>query len=434
MSQHTIDQFPVDTSKSAAIQRTKNLARASREGFKYNCPHAYNKHTKYTVAVDWLQLGVLLDEKLQPDLGGDFQKGVYRWLVRPAGSKHYRYIYDVYIGAKQFYVVEVSPRKGKDDTNAIVKLENWLLYDDWHTELQRFLQHNTRELLRISRLDIAFDGLNNIYNMMCDFAADKNDAYGVKLIGKSKISAHELSRITKRPKGFTVGTSKGLKQIAIYNKSKDILRNQKNYIKEYWHANGLDVQTDVYRFEVRLKNKYLETLTGDKLREYTPAQFLANIQDLHFLTSVVNTALVGFFEWVYMDDTNTTRCTRVLIIPPPHYALKRNRTDYNGTAYKAKMQIHNTFFQTCAEIIGKEEGIAIIRQQLAIYDLHDWYATRFHDFAKRYRPEQVETLLELSELAMVKDFNKEKKIRSRMLEIYFSKNSHQLTLKKVNKI
>ncbi len=418
-------------SKQSNIQ--KIFFRKPKEGFKYNCPHAYNTSLPYTVNLDWLQLGVsLADGASGLELGEDFTRGKYRYVCAATGTQHYKYRYDIYKGNDLHYSLEVCPRnKGaKDELNSILKLENWLLYADWHTELTAFIATNIKEVLRISRVDIAVDGANHIYNLMCDYMTGKSDTYGVKMLGKSKITAHEINRLTRRPKGFSIGSKKGNKQIAIYNKTQDIVRTSKNYIRDFWGLNGLDITAENYRFEMRVKNNFLRQLSGDMLpADYTPLSVLNLLKDTAFQLDLVRKSCDSFFDWVYIDDINATRCTPVNLLGFPSYDFKRTPLVYNGTAYKAKMQVHNTFFQVAKEIVGIEEGIAIISKQLETYELHDWYTNRMHDFAKRYRTQTPDALESLLKCSLPTSRSSLKIIKDRMREIYFSQNAKQLKLK-----
>ena len=392
-------------------------------GIKCNCPHRYRtgkKSSNYYSGLDWLQLGVKLNENVaMSEYGSDILKGKYRFVLRETGTQHYRFCYDIYIGQLQYFVLELTPRRdnsnGKNDNCGIIKLENWLLYSDWREALQEFRENFIGEVTTISRLDICFDGLNHVYHLMRAWQNKKSDAYGVKLIGKSDISAHKIDRKTRDPKGYTIGNPKGLKNISIYNKTKDIQRLSKNYIMHRWKQFGLDTNKVHYRVEMRLKWGYLSTLQNpekpckrkqeinvkgvkkkvliDSFEYYTADELLNKLLDIDgdsYMHDVFKTALRGFFEWVIPnpEDKNVSRWERLELFPTEYRnTLMRQHKEYNGTSYKAKMQVHNTYFQVAKEIIGPLEGIARIKEQLSIYELHDWYNVRVNDFRRRYKPE-----------------------------------------------
>lgn len=437
------------TSKDQAIELTRELKKIEAsfgEGSKYNCPHRY-KTMPRTICIDWLQIGLSFKDAIMEEMGASFSKGVYRWLYTGHGTKHHRHLYEVYCGQHKHFTVEITPNRDGRKNTGVLKIENYLLYQDWYDVLTHFIDSSVLEVLRISRVDIAHDGLNHIYDLMCDwskgvqqFDCERGLGIPVKLIGKSKVSAHDINRTTRKPKGFTVGNPKGCKQIAIYNKSQDIIRNSKSYISSYWEANGLDSSKEQYRFEVRLKRAYLETIvisghnrrseSGqlEAIEKYTPVEFLALLNDRHFLQSITYKACQGFFEWIYCDDSNVTRCTRLLILPPPAHELVKTNKQYNGTAYKAKMQVHNTYYQVCSGIVGLEEGVAIINTQLNCYELHEWYANRMYDFAKRYKPDDISIIQSLQQCSVPTRRNSNAVAGDALKTIFWSKNSKQLTL------
>lgn len=417
--------------KSISLQK---YAYKNGEGFKYNCPHRYTGDNKTLVNIDWLQMAVEIKEE-RFAAGMTFNRGKYRWIIRPVGTKHYRYCYDVYIENTQFFTVEASPRnsKGGADNKALVKFENWLLYTDWHSVWMDFKDSQLASVDRVSRLDIAFDGMEHIYNLMNDFITDKTSNYAVKLIGKSKISAGDINRVTKRPTWYSIGSRKGQKQAVIYNKTQDIDRLGKNYIREYWQRNRiseLQSKQPMYRFEIRLKSDYLKTLRGELLDVNTPDNLVDYINDSDNLIALANLASYDFFEFIYCDNKHVSRCTRVVLLPPPGRQLEKTTAKPIGTPYKAKMAIHEAFYQLCADLTEKERGTETIATYIDLYQLHDWYNHRCKDFARRYMCCDVELMTELLMMGNYTQKQADKYIRERISQISPGrKQSKQTALK-----
>jgi hypothetical protein len=370
--------MPTNRSKTAAISRTKKQMSIS-EGFKYNCLHAY-KNQDYTIVLDWLQYTCKFNTTFLA-LGTDFKHKDYRWLYQGHGTQHYKYLYHVYSLNNHVFTVQVSPKRSKHENIGIVKLENWLLYADWYSYQQDFANTCIDEIVRISRVDIALDGMNHIRELLHE--ATTQHGHNYKLIGKSKINPADVNRVTKKASGFNVGTSKGHKYISLYNKSKE-LKGNKPYIPDYWRKNGLTRKDDIYRFECRMKSGFLtRVLTPDK-QQYTASAMLSELRSDGMKLSLIDLFLKGFFEFVYMDDTNVSRCRRIQIIPTAAFKHEKSDLQKKPTNYKSKLTVHNLYAQLCAGKANVEDSLMVMAEQLSYHDLYDWYASRLQDFDRLY--------------------------------------------------
>lgn len=362
------------------IRYVENLG----EGYKYNCPHHFKPGTKHTAAIDWFQLSAQLTDTIDQSLiGTTFNYGAWQFYNEDKGTRDYVHSYTIKNGNKAYFKIQLSPRNSKEFRTCLIRVENWLFYDlkGWKT-IRDFIYSATSKINHISRLDIALDGLNHTYDLMNDWMTDTNLDYGVKLIGKSTVRPYQVNRITKRPEGYKIGT--GDKIISIYNKTKDIPRTSKHYIKEYWYQNGLDINKTNYRFEMRLYSGYLKGLKVED-QFITPEFVLDNADKYAFQIGLVRLATIGIFEWVYMDNKNVTRCSRVDLFPTGILDMARVRAAPPiGSPYKAKMTIHNMYLQVCSKIIGKEEGIAVIKENLNQFQLYDWYKIAVQKYCKMY--------------------------------------------------
>lgn len=448
--------IPQAIERTVGLSGTRKKLSEDRSRLKYNCLQDYNYHKEtrpFTVALDWLQMGIVLTEGLGLEDGiPELKVGKYKLIRRDVGTTRYTHCYRIYVGQDEYHTLEVFPRNARPENkrNAIVKFQNHLLYSEWWLEWQEFKEALVERVDRISRLDIAIDGMNHIYDLLCDWTQKKTDkpkknGFAVKLIGRSNVNGGKINRLTRNHENYRIGSTKGLRQIAIYNKTKDIDRLSKSYIKDYWEANGIDSTADVYRFEMRLFNGFLnqmelgENINNVLVNEHgeliestiNPDELLDMMRRDSFKLDFVRKACEKFFEWIYVEDKNVTRCTRLNLFPkPPEHDLIRVGRTYNGTAYKAKMQVHNTFYQVAKKIVGIEEGIAIIQKQIDVYDLQSWYGRRKGEFLKRYPLDCPNEMIQLMTVDIDgKIRSSDRNVRDRMREITNTKNAKQLNLK-----
>lgn len=392
--------------KQISIESTQNF---DVKAFKYNCLHAYKTGSPYTVAIDWLQYAAHFKiDRLM--LGTDFTKHGYRWLFQGHGTKHYKFLYHIYKGNDQVFTVEVTPHKSKDNSIGLVRLDNWLLYRDWYSENSEFISAFIDSVVRVSRLDIAIDGMGHVRDLLHECTSGQVHNY--KLLGKSKINAYDLNRITGLANGYRIGTPKGHKQISIYNKSKELAKGNKPYIKQYWERNGLKDENTI-RFECRMKSGFLTRVihapemhndAGQKGQVYTPELLFAELQSPGFLLSLVELFLQGFFEFRYTDDKNVKRCTPIQIVPDAAYQMQKSKLEKRPTNYKARLTIHNLYAQVCDQKVNIDDAIAVMTEQLRLHELYDWYATKIPEYDRLYVDHSGKLKSQLHALVGTKDF------------------------------
>lgn len=401
---------------SQSIFYQQNLPLSLPEGFKYNCPHRYMGQ-QFTVALDWLQLNCSWDFPealiISNSHKGYIETDCYTLQIDD-GDKHFKYHLKVMDKETEIGIFQAVPRNTKkhEQQTTLLKLANHVLYKDWFAVLENLRRHFKFHINKISRIDIAVDGLN-VADMLNDELKEKNHNY--KRIGKSVIRAHSYNRTQRIFEGWTIGTPKGDKMISIYNKSKDVQRTNKSYIEDFWKANGLNVNETINRFEMRLKNGFLKRLKSPKgfedESETANGRMYNDIQKLlkmfsnnNFKLQVIQLALKGFFEWVYCDSKNITRCTRIQFIPGDSPQMTMAKRTYLGLSYKPKMLIHSTVKDTLNGKIKIRLATQIISRNLTEYSLNKWYANRIEKFINLYKQkipdinQRISKLLKINKL------------------------------------
>ncbi|RYD55973.1 MAG: hypothetical protein EOP56_13640 [Sphingobacteriales bacterium] len=361
------------------------MSQSHGEGIKYNCLHRYNPAHKFTIAIDWLQFAVRLKLGKLMVLGTDFEYGTFRWIYTGHGTQHYKWLYHLYRGNEHMFTLQISPKKSKDETITIVKLENHLLYGKWHNEVYHFNHYCVDQMIRISRLDIAIDGLNYLRPLLKETRIDIDDNRQYKMIGKSTLSAYKFNRLTGMPNGYKLGSPKGNKQVVVYNKSKELEKGNKPYIKDFWKRNGLSIKDgDVDRFEARMLSGFLSRLTFDSDQTLTPMQIIENLRSDAFKLGIVTLFTNNFFEFVYKNSKNTTHCKRIDVLPKKTSEMYLSKLKKRDTVYKSKLTIHNMYKQVCDEKMNVEDAIVVMKNLLQQHDMYEWYEKVIVKYDKDY--------------------------------------------------
>lgn len=369
---------------------------SSSGGFKYNCPHYY-KDNKFTIFLDWLQLtctssfqdcDALTEFTIDEYINDVAFKGGYTFVLAPMGTKHFKYRYDVFLRSQKVFDIQFIPRTSltHEKYSCVVKFENHLLYGEYLKVWNHFQLHTKKvlnlEFVKISQFHIAIDGLNYLPHLVNDYIKGR---YDIKLLGKSKMNANSFVRGKKIFEGFTFGNPKGDKIMSIYNKTKDIIRTNKTYIQEVHDLHLPNIET-IYRCEMRLKHTFLKRLLkDDNQTEYTQFEILNLTTDSNFLLKVFNTASKHFFEFVYLDDSNITRCTKLQLFPNSSEKMKTTKKKYVGLLYKAKLSLHSTFKEVLLGHINVHLGLNYINRILFHYKLYDYYEIKKHQWLKEYK-------------------------------------------------
>lgn len=390
-----------------SVKPSKFSVKKIQRTIKYNCPHAY-KNTPFTINLDWLQLnGTLpLDEST---IIANYEQGYFNLLNYTfkieSGTLHFKHRLFVFKNDTHLFTIETHPRNGKHDCHTcLIKFENHLLYKDWYVEYIELKKTIDFELHKFSRVDIALDGIN-LVELMNDY--QQNKTQDIRLLGKSTIRAFGLNKRTKRFLSYTVGSKRGEKIISMYNKSQDIDRTNKIYIREVWHKAGLRTENEkkspIYRYELRLKNSWIKLLTINEKHEYeilnktekqtrkniidnnTPDLFLAKLTNGNTLLQLLHVGSDSLFEWVYQDDKNTTRCTRVQLLPKCVRNIYKSNRSTNGLAYKAKMSLHHHVKESIRGKINYQHALESMRETLNAYELNLYYGHKITEWIAKYK-------------------------------------------------
>jgi hypothetical protein len=191
-----------------------------------------------------------------------------------------------------------NPQPQLFEHTAILKLENHVLYQSgWTSRLQDFFDLVGLEVRTVSRLDIALDGLEDITAKVQQLAS--KDIFRQR--GRATIAPHEVRN--GRWEGLKVGRVSSDIHATVYNKSKELERSNKSYIKDFWFRNGIEDCSQVSRFELRFRWKCLK-----RCDDWAKNIDLSRLENPRYLVSLVRTNIRNWLDFEYVGkDTNATR-------------------------------------------------------------------------------------------------------------------------------
>lgn len=358
-----------------------------------------------TIAVDWFQIYGKFNKCIDEDVliwckenfeclyYGDNKELVLKHRGTSAGM--YAHNFDVYLYGElvaNFCVYPTLTAKNemslpKDACS--LKIENHLLYtSDWMIIFELICEKLQIIVNNVSRLDIAIDNTQNIKDFMGFYVSRLEKK--LKRAGKSP-KQHEngaVNGIRFDEDGgyasFKIGSSKSDKYITIYNKTSEIQsKSNKKYIIDFWKNTGIDTDKTIYRTEIRLNSKALQTIKNFEIDK---------LDDKKYLASIFKTQAENFFEFFYACDTNSTRCPRIKIIDYDNLGaelLTKAIKEPPKDVYKAKLTLHLLYkliFQNRINVADYEAEIANLSQKIRYdFDLEDWLTISKEKWRKKYK-------------------------------------------------
>jgi hypothetical protein len=237
----------------------------------------------------------------------------------------------------------------------------------------------------ISRMDISIDNCEHIWKFANNFVSQKNNGKipqlktlgrwdtnnRVVLNGKASWDSKRFSRADGLYHNFKIGG--GRKCLVIYNKTSELERSHKEYIREAWDKAGIDHEgRNIWRCELRLTSQEIKNIKDFDFEK---------IIDPNYLLQIFKTKCENFFQFVLCEnDTNITRGRIIdlfffekLRIPLLH---KIPRAIVRG-AYKAQMSIHNAYANIRLGLHKTFDSINAALQHITdnvhLYNLDRWY-------------------------------------------------------------
>lgn len=389
---YTAPNFPLNGLNQRNIKELLNMA----------------ENAKITVVLDWLtvrfQVGLdVIPAPETTDADCQFEAGGLSFHYAGHGNQQYKYVWKIYQAGEHLATLLSHTRNEKFVRQGICKVDfrNHLFYSgqiwQFYDQLVSALALQFRG---ISRLDIAIDGVNYLMELCNIYAKQTRQNKIFEFIGKGRIDNKVLDRNTMMYQNFKLGSPKSGKELTIYNKSLEIVKSRKDYIQQFWKANGvtqrlIDIETENKRIKETGEAIYLEgyqnvfrielRLNGKSIKETSPGIDPTDIlRTADGLMSIFKLHTKQFFDAVFLDNAKTTRCTPIVLLPFHKFniiPLKKIRPKPATDIYKAKLSINKTVKQLYTGVLSPDNASAfeMLLFDITTYDLTKWFARKHAD-------------------------------------------------------
>ncbi len=351
------------------------------------------------INLDWLSFFVKL-QIAEPAIAGEVRELSETYVIESLGfgTPIYNHSWNIYCMGEKVGMLHTHSKNLTIVSVGFGKLEitNSLLYEDWYTVFAGMISAlNIENVHGITRLDIAIDGTKHIFDFLNKFARQNPyEQVSIKKLGKAAFDAKRMDTETMTFHNFKVGSAH--KQVVVYNKSRELEKSNKEYIRRNWIANEINPE-EVWRTELRLDSqaiKGIEALEHPKTNEMLPGINIEMLQDKQYLFRIFKSYIRNFFEFVTTDkniNRNKSYFTKIDLFK--NLQLKENlyksakRIVQRGV-YKAKMSIHHTvqcvllnFFERTEDVVA---AFKHLNNTVQTYGLRRYYEKKIDNWIRTY--------------------------------------------------
>lgn len=293
---------------------------------------------KSILSIDWLSFHGTF-ENIQPDGDYTVKKSDY-------GTKIFEDIYHYYYQGRQIATVTASPRSSALKKElAIIKFDNWCLYiPNLYDFVNYILKLIGFKVKGFSRLDIALDfnrfenGIDG-HTLISQFVKDE-----YLHNGRGKFAISGVQKFSSTFEYLRLGSQSSPVRAYLYNKTTEMAEvKQKNYIKDLWEREGLNLEQDVWRLEFSLTSgafDWVDTITGECIFQND-----FDYTKLTFLKPLFQACVNKYFDFRKNDGTkNKSRMQKVNLINLEKTAIIRNFPTLQTTAgRREKILLHHIY-------------------------------------------------------------------------------------------
>lgn len=236
------------------------------------------------------------------------------------GNRNFAQIVEVFFEGRLFGTMQINPNKPSWNPSMVIfQLENSINYETGKISmLEGVLKNLGLKYKNVTRLDVAGDGLSLLQPLQKVYEG-KIARIGSALMTartKSDNSIHHVRLGTKKSKRSMIG----------YNKSKELNRSGKAYIKHFWQKSGVDekyIEKDMERIEFSFRSDWLKKIGDTKLSSngtvlsfkswFPEGDFSAlyKLEDSEFLKRLFLTASKRMYEFIKKGEPNVARAKRL---------------------------------------------------------------------------------------------------------------------------
>ncbi len=302
------------------------------------------------------------------------------------GTKIFQCAFNIILHSELVATLNAFPRGEKVVKSNLVQiqLKNNVLYStEWLIMVNELLMELNGVIKSITRLDIAIDGLNYINDFLNLYQKQFPYRKKVGMKGKARFNASVFDKKTMMYKSFKIGSGASPKQLSFYCKSSELEKSNKQYIKDVWDKANIDTQGEVWRAEMRLRNKAIKEIRNFNLEQCINPKYLL---------SIYKTGVKNFCEFVKIrEDKNISRLETIDLF---HFdklkvtLLDKIPRQITDNIYKAKLSIH----QGIADVLrgdipegGHITALQRIKDIIDTYNLSKYYEKRLPEWLTRYQ-------------------------------------------------
>ena len=395
----------VNNMAGAILGNSRERRTASKTVRKYTGYYGQDSlPSTVSISLDWLSFMVVFF--LRPPAEGETVRHIGESVVMEYtghGTPVFNHVWDVYYDGEPWATLMSHSRSEKVIPAGVCKIEikNHILYSSWLDGFNALMEDlGVESIKNISRLDIAMDGANHIPVFLNKYVKQRLDRQQVKMLGKASFDAKRMNANSLEFVNFKVGP--GHKQVTVYNKTQELGRSHKEYIRDAWKVAGLDIESDQWRTELRLKSQAIKELSyisgtgGDGAAIRTQGVDLQQLGNPMYLMEIFRTSTKNFFEFVKIDnDSNASRARIIDLLQFEKLKInildKIPRAVVRG-AYKAKMSIHNAIMCVLLNMFDTAEtvhsALLHVLDNVQLYRLDRYYQKKLPEWIAAYQPIQ----------------------------------------------
>lgn len=342
-----------------------------------------------SVSCDWLSMMCLcLLPEPEKDQGPIFLTDNVVLEYQMKGTPIFNYSYIVYLEGEPVAKVHTHGKNPKIMKEGIAKLEieNHVFYSNTMLEVKDkvMLACKMSAVKNYSGLHIAIDGVEHIHKFLNAYIRQDNNRVKpelrslgrwdkmnrVRLKGKANVDAKRFNKTNGLFDNFKVGSSR--KYLTLYNKTSELERSHKQYIRDAWDRAGIDTKGTVWRCELRLTSQSIKEIKDFDINKIT---------DPNYLLQIFKTQCKNFFEFILMEGDGNVSRARIIDL----FQFEKLRVPLLGKipraivrgAYKAQMAIHNAYANVRLRYLKTEGQIFAALQHITdnvqLYNLDRWF-------------------------------------------------------------
>lgn len=237
-----------------------------------------NKSTNfYTINLDWFQF-VCRTDKSGSLLESHSTDRISIKKNHTNNNPNFRYRYIVMLDDSLLCEIFAVTNNNKHKMNEIsIKIDNTQLYTlDWSTRIHYLMNELGFIFTSLTKIDIALDGYD-VYKKMDLFRKYMRNKT-IQISNENLvIDGVHFNKSEHKWDSYVIGSKKYQKTAEIYNKTAEIKVSGKEYITKFWKGNGLEINDEVGRFELKLGTRHLSKYKFNSFNDFCDAGYLSKI-------------------------------------------------------------------------------------------------------------------------------------------------------------